>query len=125
MLIFKEKDGIDFQLIMVLFFGGEEVFFFFMVKNFIGIMEFGFIFINSFIDFVGDFNVFFYWGVGFLDFKVWGLYIGYDNVVVLFLVVDKFCINKKEIFLGKGIFFLQVIQVDGFIGEIVGIFESE
>lgn len=124
-LTFKEKDGIDFQPITVLLPGGEEVPFFFTVKNFTGTTEPGFTAINSSTDFVGDFNVPSYRGAGFLDPKARGLYTGYDNAVALPSAADTFRTNKKETPLGKGTLSLQVTQVDGSTGEIAGIFESE
>jgi photosystem II oxygen-evolving enhancer protein 1 len=124
-LTFKEKDGIDFQPITVLLPGGEEVPFFFTVKNFTGTTEPGFTAINSSTDFVGNFNVPSYRGAGFLDPKARGLYTGYDNAVALPSAADTFRTNKKETPLGKGTLSLQVTQVDGSTGEIAGIFESE
>lgn len=125
-LTFKEKDGIDFQPITVLLPGGEEVPFFFTIKNFTGQTEPGFTSINSSTDFIGGFNVPSYRGAGFLDPKARGLYTGYDNAVALPSAADTFNrTNKKETRLGKGTLSLQVTQVDGATGEIAGIFESE
>jgi photosystem II oxygen-evolving enhancer protein 1 len=124
-LTFKEKDGIDFQPITVLLPGGEEVPFFFTIKNFKGETESGFTSINSSTDFVGDFIVPSYRGAGFLDPKARGVYTGYDNAVALPSAADTFArTNKKETPQGKGNLSLQVTQVDGTTGEIAGIFES-
>jgi photosystem II oxygen-evolving enhancer protein 1 len=126
-LTFKEKDGIDFQPITVLLPGGEEVPFFFTIKNFVGKTEPGFTSINSSTDFVGTFKVPSYRGAGFLDPKARGVYTGYDNAVALPASADSKELqrtNVKQTPIGKGTLSLQVTQVDGETGEIGGIFES-
>lgn len=126
-LTFKEKDGIDFQPITVLLPGGEEVPFFFTMKNFTGQTEPGFTSINSSTDFVGSYLVPSYRGAGFLDPKARGVYTGYDNAVALPSAADSESFsrtNVKQTPQGKGNLSLQVTQVDGATGEIAGIFES-
>lgn len=126
-LTFKEKDGIDFQPVTVLLPGGEEVPFFFTIKNFNGKTEPGFTSINSSTDFVGGFKVPSYRGAGFLDPKARGVYTGYDNAVALPASADSQDLqrtNVKQTPIGKGELSLQVTQVDGETGEIGGIFES-
>jgi photosystem II oxygen-evolving enhancer protein 1 len=126
-LTFKEKDGIDFQPVTVLLPGGEEVPFFFTIKNFVGKTEPGFTSINSSTDFVGTFKVPSYRGAGFLDPKARGVYTGYDNAVALPGSADSQELqrtNVKQTPIGKGSLSLQVTQVDGETGEIGGIFES-
>lgn len=126
-LTFKEKDGIDFQPITVLLPGGEEVPFFFTMKNFAGQTEPGFTSINSSTDFVGNYLVPSYRGAGFLDPKARGVYTGYDNAVALPSAADSESFsrtNVKQTPQGKGNLSLQVTQVDGATGEIAGIFES-
>jgi photosystem II oxygen-evolving enhancer protein 1 len=126
-LTFKERDGIDFQPVTVLLPGGEEVPFFFTIKNFKGETGPGFTSINSSTDFVGAFNVPSYRGAGFLDPKARGVYTGYDNAVALPSAADSADFartNKKATPQGKGNLSLQVTQVDGTTGEIAGIFES-
>jgi len=124
-LTFKEQDGIDFQPVTVQLPGGEEVPFFFTIKNFKGKTEPGFTSINSSTDFVGDYKVPSYRGAGFLDPKARGVYTGYDNAVALPASADTFKrTNVKQTPIGKGTLSLQVTQVDGSTGEIGGIFES-
>jgi len=127
-LTFKEKDGIDFQPVTVLLPGGEEVPFFFTIKNFVGKTDPGFTSINSSTDFVGGFKVPSYRGAGFLDPKARGVYTGYDNAVALPASADSKELqrtNVKQTPIGKGTLSLQVTQVDGETGEIGGIFESQ
>ena len=123
---FKEKGGIDFQPVTVQLPGGEQVPFFFTIKNLVGKTEPGFNSINTSIDFVGDFRVPSYRGATFLDPKGRGLATGYDNAVALPATADKEdYANVKQTPIGKGSISLQVTKVDKETGEISGVFESE
>lgn len=125
-LTFKEKEGIDFQPITVQLPSGEQVPFFFTIKNFFGKTESGFTAINSSTDFEGSFKVPSYRGATFLDPKGRGLATGYDNAVALpaSADADDFA-NVKSTDIGTGTMSLQVTKVDGSTGEIAGVFESE
>ena len=106
--------------------GGEQVPFFFTIKNLVGKTEPGFSSINSSIDFVGDFKVPSYRGATFLDPKGRGLATGYDNAVALPATADKEdYANVKQTPIGKGSISLQVTKVDKETGEIAGVFDSE
>jgi photosystem II oxygen-evolving enhancer protein 1 len=125
-LSFKEENGIDFQPITVQLPGGEQVPFFFTIKNFKGKTEPGFTSINSSVDFEGSFKVPSYRGSGFLDPKGRGLVTGYDNAVALPATADQYSrASTKLTPVGKGNLSLRVTQVDGDSGEIAGVFESE
>jgi photosystem II oxygen-evolving enhancer protein 1 len=125
-LSFKEENGIDFQPITVQLPGGEQVPFFFTIKNFKGKTEPGFTSINSSVDFEGSFKVPSYRGSGFLDPKGRGLVTGYDNAVALPATADQYSrASTKLTPVGKGSLSLRVTQVDGESGEIAGVFESE
>ncbi|HAC63203.1 MAG TPA: Photosystem II manganese-stabilizing polypeptide [Cyanothece sp. UBA12306] len=121
-----EKGGIDFQPITVQLPGGEQVPFFFTMKNLVGSTGPGFTSINSSTDFEGDFKVPSYRGATFLDPKGRGLATGYDNAVALPATADKEdYANVKQTPIGKGSMSLQVTKVDQETGEIAGVFESE
>ena len=106
---FKEKGGIDFQPVTVQLPGGEQVPFFFTIKNLVGKTEPGFSSINTSIDPKGR-----------------GLATGYDNAVALPATADKEdYANVKKTPIGKGSISLQVTKVDKETGEISGVFESE
>ncbi len=123
---FEEEGGIDFQPVTVQLPGGEQVPFFFTIKNLVGTTEPGFSSINSSIDFEGDFRVPSYRGATFLDPKGRGLATGYDNAVALPATADKEdYANVKQTPIGKGSISLQVTKVDQETGEIAGVFESE
>ncbi len=123
---FKEEGGIDFQPVTVQLPGGEQVPFFFTIKNLVGKTEPGFSSINSSIDFEGDFRVPSYRGATFLDPKGRGLATGYDNAVALPATADKEdYANVKQTPIGKGSISLQVTKVDKETGEIAGVFDSE
>ncbi|WP_035799930.1 photosystem II manganese-stabilizing polypeptide [Crocosphaera chwakensis] len=123
---FQEQGGIDFQPVTVQLPGGEQVPFFFTIKNLVGTTEPGFSSINSSIDFEGDFRVPSYRGATFLDPKGRGLATGYDNAVALPATADKEdYANVKQTPIGKGSISLQVTKVDQETGEIAGVFESE
>ncbi|WP_009544738.1 photosystem II manganese-stabilizing polypeptide [Crocosphaera subtropica] len=123
---FYEEGGIDFQPVTVQLPGGEQVPFFFTIKNLVGKTEPGFSSINSSIDFEGDFRVPSYRGATFLDPKGRGLATGYDNAVALPATADKEdYANVKQTPIGKGSISLQVTKVDQATGEIAGVFDSE
>ncbi|MDJ0844727.1 photosystem II manganese-stabilizing polypeptide [Crocosphaera sp.] len=123
---FIEEAGIDFQPVTVQLPGGEQVPFFFTIKNLVGKTEPGFTSINSSIDFEGDFRVPSYRGATFLDPKGRGLATGYDNAVALPATADKEdYANVKQTPIGQGSISLQVTKVDKETGEIGGVFESE
>ncbi|MDJ0659063.1 MAG: photosystem II manganese-stabilizing polypeptide [Crocosphaera sp.] len=123
---FVEEGGIDFQPVTVQLPGGEQVPFFFTIKNLVGKTEPGFTSINSSIDFEGDFRVPSYRGATFLDPKGRGLATGYDNAVALPATADKEdYANVKQTPIGQGSISLQVTKVDKETGEIGGVFESE
>ncbi|MEL4894826.1 photosystem II manganese-stabilizing polypeptide [Crocosphaera sp. Alani8] len=123
---FVEEGGIDFQPVTVQLPGGEQVPFFFTIKNLVGKTEPGFSSINSSIDFEGEFRVPSYRGATFLDPKGRGLATGYDNAVALPATADKEdYANVKQTPIGQGSMSLQVTKVDKETGEIAGVFESE
>lgn len=125
-LTFVEKGGIDFQPITVQLPGGEQVPFFFTMKNLVGKTGSGFTSINSSTDFEGEFKVPSYRGATFLDPKGRGLATGYDNAVALPATADEEdWANVKQTPIGKGSMSLQVTKVDQETGEIAGVFESE
>ncbi|MEM8777414.1 MAG: photosystem II manganese-stabilizing polypeptide [Cyanobacteria bacterium P01_G01_bin.49] len=125
-LTFFEEGGIDFQPVTVQLPGGEQVPFFFTIKNFTGKTESGFTAINSSTDFEGDFKVPSYRGATFLDPKGRGLATGYDNAVALPATADNDeYANVKQTPIGKGSLSLQVTKVDQETGEIAGKFTSE
>jgi photosystem II oxygen-evolving enhancer protein 1 len=123
---FSETGGIDFQPVTVQLPGGEQVPFFFTIKNLVGKTEPGFTSINSSVDFEGEFKVPSYRGATFLDPKGRGLATGYDNAVALPATADnEEYANVKQTPTGKGSMSLQVTKVDKETGEIAGVFESE
>ncbi len=127
-LTLVEKDGIDFQPITIQLPGGEQVPFFFTIKNLVGTTEPGFTSVNSSVDFVGEFKVPSYRGASFLDPKGRGLTSGYDNAVALPASADDEDYsrpNLKRAVGGKGEMSLQITKVDTSTGEIAGVFESE
>ena len=127
-LTFVEKEGIDFQPITVQLPGGEQIPFFFTIKNFVGKTESGFSSLNASTDFVGKFNVPSYRGATFLDPKGRGIATGYDSAVALPAGADleEYTeANIKQVSVRKGEISLQVTKVDSDTGEIAGVFESE
>lgn len=127
-LTFFEKDGMDFQPITVQLPGGEQVPFFFTIKNFVGKTEPGFTALNASTDFAGKFNVPSYRGATFLDPKGRGIATGYDSAVALPSGADleKYTeANIKQVSVRQGELSLQVTRVDSETGEIAGVFESE
>ncbi|MEA5512177.1 photosystem II manganese-stabilizing polypeptide [Crocosphaera sp. UHCC 0190] len=125
-LTFIEEGGMDFQPVTVQLPGGEQVPFFFTIKNLVGKTQPGFTSINSSVDFEGDFKVPSYRGATFLDPKGRGLATGYDNAVALPAGADsEEYANVKQTPIGKGSISLQVTKVDKETGEIGGVFESE
>jgi photosystem II oxygen-evolving enhancer protein 1 len=127
-LTLQEKDGIDFQNITIQLPGGEQVPFFFTIKQLVAQTEPGFTSVNSSTDFVGKFKVPSYRGASFLDPKGRGLTSGYDNAVALPAGADKedyIRANLKQAETMTGEISLQITKVDGETGEISGVFESE
>jgi photosystem II oxygen-evolving enhancer protein 1 len=127
-LTLEEKDGIDFQNITIQLPGGEQVPFFFTIKQLVAQTEPGFNSVNSSTDFVGKFKVPSYRGASFLDPKGRGLTSGYDNAVALPAGADKedyIRANLKQAETMIGEISLQITKVDGETGEIAGVFESE
>jgi photosystem II oxygen-evolving enhancer protein 1 len=127
-LTFTEKDGIDFQPITVLLPGGEEVPFFFTLKNLVGKTGSGFTALTTSTDFVGEYSVPSYRGAGFLDPKGRGLYTGYDTAIALPASGDDSeykRLNAKRTGLSKGTMSLQITKIDADTGEIAGTFEGE
>ncbi len=127
-LTFSEKDGIDFQPITVLLPGGEEVPFFFTLKNLIGKTEPGYTAITTSTDFIGEYSVPSYRGAGFLDPKGRGVYTGYDTAIALPASGDDSeykRLNAKRTGVAKGNMSLQITKIDAETGEISGTFESE
>lgn len=127
-LTFTEKDGMDFQNITVQLPGGEQVPFFFTIKQLVAKTEPGFSSVNSSIDFVGKFKVPSYRGASFLDPKGRGLTSGYDNAVALPAGSDRedyTRANLKQAEIMSGEMSLQITKVDEETGEIAGVFESE
>jgi photosystem II oxygen-evolving enhancer protein 1 len=127
-LTLTEKDGIDFQIATVLLPGGEEIPFFFTIKQLVATSEPGFTAVNTSADFEGKFNVPSYRGATFLDPKGRGLSTGYDNAVALPAGADKgeyIKGNIKQFDKRQGEISLQITKVDGDTGEISGVFESE
>lgn len=124
-LTLVEKEGIDFQPVTIQLPGGEQVPFFFTIKQFKGSTGPGFTALNSSTDFEGGFKVPSYRGAGFLDPKGRGVYTGYDNAVALPAAADaEDFANVKSTDAGKGELSLQLTKVDGDTGEIAGVFES-
>lgn len=127
-LTFTEKDGMDFQNITVQLPGGEQVPFFFTIKQLVAQTEPGFNSVNSSVDFVGKFKVPSYRGASFLDPKGRGLTSGYDNAVALPAGADRedyIRANLKQAEIMNGEISMQITKVDGETGEIAGVFESE
>lgn len=127
-LTLTEKDGIDFQATTVQLPGGEQVPFFFTIKNLVATTEPGFNSINTSIDFVGKFKVPSYRGASFLDPKGRGLTSGYDNAVALPAGSDNqeyLRANLKQADIMNGEISLRITKVDAESGEIAGVFESE
>ena len=127
-LTFVEKAGMDFQPITVQLPGGEQVPFFFTMKNLVATTQPGLETINTSTDFSGDYNVPSYRGATFLDPKGRGEATGYDNAVALPSVADEDELqrsNVKRTTVGVGHMTLQVAQINRETGEIAGVFESE
>lgn len=127
-LTFVEKAGMDFQPITVQLPGGEQVPFFFTMKNLVATTQPGLDTINTSTDFSGDYNVPSYRGATFLDPKGRGEATGYDNAVALPSVADEDELqrsNVKRTSVGVGHMTLQVAQINSETGEIAGVFESE
>ena len=127
-LTFIEKAGMDFQPITVQLPGGEQVPFFFTMKNLVATTQPGLETINTSTDFSGDYNVPSYRGATFLDPKGRGEATGYDNAVALPSVADEDELqrsNVKRTNVGVGHMTLQVAQINSETGEIGGVFESE
>ena len=125
---FMEKAGMDFQPITVQLPGGEQVPFFFTMKNLVATTQPGLDTINTSTDFSGDYNVPSYRGATFLDPKGRGEATGYDNAVALPSVADEDELqrsNVKRTSVGVGHMTLQVAQINSETGEIAGVFESE
>jgi photosystem II oxygen-evolving enhancer protein 1 len=126
-LVLTEEEGIDFQNITVKLPGGEEVPFFFTIKNLVATAQGGSS-IDSSTDFVGEFNVPSYRGSNFLDPKGRGVASGYDNAVALPANADVDELtraNVKQLVSGKGEISLQVSKVNSETGEITGTFISD
>jgi photosystem II oxygen-evolving enhancer protein 1 len=127
-LTFVEKDGFDFQAIIVKLPGGESVPFLFTVKGLVAQTQPGLTSINTSTDFEGSFRVPSYRGAAFLDPKGRGVTSGYDNAVALPAQSDDEELrraNVKQAEVLKGKISLQVAKVDNSTGEIAGTFESE
>ncbi|MEM6253993.1 MAG: photosystem II manganese-stabilizing polypeptide [Cyanobacteria bacterium P01_D01_bin.156] len=127
-LLFKEKDGIDFQAVTVLLPGGEEVPFLFTIKGLVAETQAGLNAITSSTDFIGDYRVPSYRTSNFLDPKGRGLTTGYDTAVALPAGGDSEELikeNMKAFKVGQGTMSLQVEKVDSVTGEIAGTFECE
>ena len=127
-LTFTEKDGMDFQNITVQLPGGEQVPFFFTIKQLVAQTEAGFNSVNSSVDCVGKFKVPSYRGASFLDPKGRGLTSGYDNAVALPAGADRedyIRANLKQAEIMNGEISMQITKVDGETGEIAGVFESD
>lgn len=125
---FIEKAGMDFQPITVQLPGGEQVPFFFTMKNLVATTQAGLETINTSTDFSGDYNVPSYRGATFLDPKARGEATGYDNAVALPAQADEedyIRSNVKRTNVGVGHMTLQVAQINSETGEIGGVFESE
>ncbi|MDJ1184219.1 photosystem II manganese-stabilizing polypeptide [Roseofilum casamattae] len=126
-LVFSEKGGIDFQIITVLLPGGEEVPFFFTIKDLVATSQPGADSVNTSTDLSGSFRVPSYRGATFLDPKARGVATGYDNAVAVPSSADneEFTLaNVKRVQVGEGEISLQVTKVDPSTGEIGGIFTS-
>ncbi|MDY6939460.1 MAG: photosystem II manganese-stabilizing polypeptide [Cyanobacteriota bacterium] len=127
-LTFVEKAGMDFQPITVQLPGGEQVPFFFTMKNLIAQTEPDLEVINTSTDFEGDYNVPSYRGASFLDPKGRGEASGYDNAVALPAQADEedyIRSNVKRTTVRQGHMTLQVAQINSETGEIAGVFESD
>ena len=127
-LVFREKDGIDFQAVTVLLPGGEEVPFLFTIKGLVAKTKAGYSAVTSSTDFVGDYRVPSYRTSNFLDPKGRGLTTGYDTAVALPAGGDTEELikeNMKSFEVGQGSISLQVEKVDSVTGEIAGTFECE
>ncbi|MEA5463452.1 photosystem II manganese-stabilizing polypeptide [Leptothoe sp. PORK10 BA2] len=127
-LVFKEKDGMDFQAVTVLLPGGEEVPFLFTIKGLIAKTQAGLSSVTSSTDFVGEYRVPSYRTSNFLDPKGRGLTTGYDTAVALPAGGDSEELIKesmKSFSVGTGFISLQVEKVDSVTGEIAGTFECD
>ena len=127
-LVFREKDGMDFQAVSVLLPGGEEVPFLFTIKGLVAKTQAGLSAVTSSTDFVGDYRVPSYRTSNFLDPKGRGLTTGYDTAVALPAGGDTEELikeNMKSFEVGQGSISLQVEKVDSVTGEIAGTFECE
>lgn len=126
-LIFKERDGIDFQPITVLLPGGEEIPFLFTTKKLVASTQAGLDRITTSTDFEGTYRIPSYRTSNFLDPKGRGLTTGYDNAVALPATgaSDKYVgENVKKFVVGDGEMSLQVTKIDASTGEIAGNFQA-
>ncbi|MGD1852908.1 MAG: photosystem II manganese-stabilizing polypeptide [Leptolyngbyaceae cyanobacterium] len=127
-LVFREKDGMDFQAVTVLLPGGEEVPFLFTIKGLVAKAQAGSSAVTSSTDFIGDYRVPSYRTSNFLDPKGRGLTTGYDTAVALPAGGDTEELikeNMKAFEVGQGSISLQVEKVDSVTGEIAGTFECD
>lgn len=127
-LTFVEEDGIDFQPVTVQLAGGEQVPFFFTIKELVAKSQAGMESINSSTDFEGEFYVPSYRGATFLDPKGRGVATGYDNAVALPASADAEDLtlaNVKRTEIRNGKISLAINKVDSSTGEVAGTFESE
>lgn len=127
-LVFREKDGMDFQAVTVLLPGGEEVPFLFTIKGLVAKTQPGLSAVTSSTDFIGDYRVPSYRTSNFLDPKGRGLTTGYDTAVALPAGGDTEELVKENIKafnIGQGSISLQVEKVDDVTGEIAGTFECD
>jgi len=127
LLTFAEKAGMDFQAITVQLPGGEQIPFFFTIKQLVATAQSTGV-IDTSTDFSGEFNVPSYRSAGFLDPKGRGEATGYDNAVALPAGADAEDLataNVKRTPVRRGEISLQISKIDGETGEIAGTFESE
>ncbi|MBE9067084.1 photosystem II manganese-stabilizing polypeptide [Leptolyngbya cf. ectocarpi LEGE 11479] len=127
-LVFREKDGMDFQAVTVLLPGGEEIPFLFTIKGLVAKTQPGLSAVTSSTDFIGDYRVPSYRTSNFLDPKGRGLTTGYDTAVALPAGGDTEELVKENIKafnIGQGSISLQVEKVDDVTGEIAGTFECD
>lgn len=127
-LVFKEKDGFDFQAITVLLPGGEQIPFLFTIKGLEAKSQQGMNAVTSSTDFYGEYRVPSYRTSNFLDPKGRGLTTGYDTAVALPAGGDSEELireNVKNFDVGQGSISLQVEKVDSVTGEIAGTFECD
>jgi photosystem II oxygen-evolving enhancer protein 1 len=124
----KEQFGIDFQPITVQLPGGEQVPFFFTIKELVAQSQTGLDSLTTSTDFSGNYIVPSYRSAAFLDPKGRGEATGYDNAVALPSsgdTEDYQRANVKKTGVREGTMKLQVSKINSVTGEIAGIFESE